>query len=238
MKRFLLLCWLCACAPGSARGGATFQWVEADVSLRPDFKATVMYSVCLRAEGNLHGFYFQGAEEQVIFDEANARAFFNNNQDSLPIEIKPMRGNKWDIILADGRAIDSGDVIYRFTYATDFAQSGHAGVTKSEFGELVYFNWAPVQWDSPLQHYSVRVYYPVHVTAEQFTLEEMNQFGFRTEKFMNKEYLISYYGQPFNNQRWLTVRLHKDKIPAHYHFRVQQYIDRGYFGELPASVPA
>ena len=32
--------------------------------------------------------------------------------------------------------------------------------------ELMVFNWAPTQWDDPLDHYTVKVVYPIDVQEE------------------------------------------------------------------------
>ena len=151
-----------------------------------------------------------------------------------------MSGKKWDIVLAGGKAINSGDVVYKFSYATDLAASGHLGTIQSEqFGTLVYFDWSPVQWEASMDHYTVRVYYPIEVQAGELSMKQMDQYDFKTEPFMNKEYLISYLGQGHNGKSWLTVRLHRKSPPANYHFRIKQYISAESFEPpRPADKPA
>ena len=112
-------------APRASADGK-LQWVEVDVSLRPDLRASVTYNVCWRSRGNLHGFYFEGVEENPVFDTATAKAWYDSNSKSLPLSIEKMSGKKWDIILADGKAIHSGDVIYQFTYAADLGRNGNS----------------------------------------------------------------------------------------------------------------
>ena len=225
-------------AAGVAHAAGTLQWVETDVLLHPDFKASITYSVCWRSNGSLHGFYFGGIEQNPSFDNASAKAFYNDNRDSMPLSIVPEKDKKWHIILADGKAIDSGNVIYKFTYTTDLGASGHLGLTNAETDKLVYLNWAPVQWDAPMEHYTVRVYYPVEMEPRELTLPKMGEYTFKTEPFMNSEYLISYYCKPYQGKNLLTVRLHRANIPTKYQFRVQQYISARYFNETPVKPAA
>ncbi|MFW5837143.1 MAG: acetyl-CoA decarbonylase/synthase complex subunit delta, partial [Desulfovibrionaceae bacterium] len=62
------------------------------------------------------------------------------------------------------------------SYAADFARSGHLGPTTApDIAELTYFNWAPVQWDEPMGHYTVRVIYPIETDAAELSMEDMEQ---------------------------------------------------------------
>ena len=222
-------------AAGVAHAAGTLQWVETDVVLHSDFKASVTYSVCWRSNGGLHGFYFQESDENTSFDFASAKAFYNDNRDSHPLTFSPSGNRKWHIVLAGGKAIDSGDVIYKFTYTTNLGASGYLGTTDAEAGKLVYLNWSPVQWDAPMNHYTVRVYYPIEMEPRDLSLPEMGAYTFKTEPFMNSEYLISYYCKPYQGKNLLTVRLHREDIPTRYHFRVQQYINARYFNDTPVQ---
>jgi hypothetical protein len=137
--------------------------------------------------------------------------------------------DKWDIVLAGGRAVDRGDVIYVFTYDVDLGRHGLLGRTRAGADELVYLNWAPTQWDDPLEHMTVRVYYPIEVAHGSPDAAFLAGVGFRTEKWMNERYLIDYRTQELGAKRWLLVQLHRERIPRRYRFRVQQYVDARFF---------
>jgi hypothetical protein len=134
------------------------RWVEADVSLRPDLTATVTYSVCYQSLGSLHGFYFEGVQETPQFIADTAKAYPGGSGAGIPLSISPVGGGKWDIVLAGGRAIDSGDVIYKFSYNASLLDSGNAGITRADQDLLACLDWAPAQWDEPMERHTIRLY--------------------------------------------------------------------------------
>ena len=79
-----------------------------------------------------------------------------------------MGGNKFDVVLAGGRAF-TGQAMYFLNYGGDLAGSGHIGWTKSKnFGELFYFDWAAEQWEYAMDHRTIRVELPIVVDGEKW----------------------------------------------------------------------
>ncbi len=150
--------------PLTARG-VEWKFVETDVSLRPDGKATIVYKIAIAPQGmRLHGFYFQGYSDRPHFDFSQCYATANGTRYAL--DIKDL-GDKYDVVLAGGRSVNDGQVIYILTYGTDLAASGYlARTTSSEHGKLVVLNWSPVQWDDRLGHYTLKIYWPHEVDGK------------------------------------------------------------------------
>ena len=228
----LLLCLALSAvlaAPAQARVSADVRWVEVNLGLQPDGKATVVYKVRYHVRsGELHGFYFQGAAGVPHWDRDRSVAE-DDAGNRYSLSITSLRDNRYDIVLAGGGAIGAGrEVTYILVYGVDLLRYGKVGLTESEFGELAYLNWAPVQWGEPLEHETVYVHYPVEARGE-VTVERLGELNFRTERWVNERYLIDYRAQEFEGRRFLTVVLHREDLPASYHFRVQQYIDSSVF---------
>ena len=140
-----------------------------------------------------------------------------------------------DVILSDGAAVTGGNVTYVLTYGVDLVAAGYVGYTQSEFGKLVYFDWSPVEWDDPMEHMTVYLHLPVKVPEKEVKNEFLEKIKFRTEKFVNSEYLISYYGSEGSDGLYLTQRLHRQDIASRYHMRIQEYLDASYFPNLGAA---
>jgi len=217
--------------------GDEWKFVEVDLSLRPDGKATVVYKVAIEPQGStLHGFYFQGYTGQPHFDRAQCYALDPDGA-RIGLDIRDL-GDKYDIILAGGRAVTRGRVIYVFTYGTDLAATGNlAKTTSPELGELAVLNWSPVQWKSRLGHYTVKIYWPATVGGAQVTHDDLARVKLRTEKFMNDSYKMDYFGTELNGKHWLTQRIHWQDTPPLGHLRVQEYVDAALFGQLAARQP-
>ena len=143
-------------------------------------------------------------------------------------------GDKYDIVLAQGRAVSQGRVIYIFTYGTDLAASRRLALTTSpEQGELAVLNWSPSQWDQPLGHYTATIYWPAEVAGPAVTPEELASRKFLTEPWMNRQYKLDYFGRQFNGKYWLGQRVHWEQVPVEGHLRIQEYIDASVFSSLP-----
>lgn len=121
-------------ALASPAAAVRWEFVEAEVSLRPDGKATVVYKVALEPQGlNLHGFYFKGFTGTAHFDMSGCYATDSAGRRHR-LSIRPVGRRKYDIVLAGGRSVRSGRVIYVFTYGTDLGASGHLAKTTSAAG--------------------------------------------------------------------------------------------------------
>ena len=182
--------------------------------------------------GQMHGFYFEGLDRATPeFSLAGSNALDDRGR-RYPLDITEVSAGKYDVVLANGRGIGPGEVTYIVVYKTDLSGAGMLDYTDSEFGRLVVFNWAPVEWDQPLEHQTVYLHYPIPVDGREVTQERLQQVGFRTERFVNERYLISYYGQEYAGKHWLTVRFHRNDIPPRYNMRIQTYVIDKFFPDL------
>jgi len=144
-----------------------WEFVEVELSLRPDGKATVVYKVAIRPTGRaLHGFYFEGYTGKCHFDRKRCYAVDARSR-RYELEIKKVAGRKLDVLLAGGAAVRAGRVIYVLTFGTDLGASGHLErTTSTQHGKLTVLHWAPVQWDAPLGHYTLTIHWPIEVGTD------------------------------------------------------------------------
>ncbi|MEE8524135.1 MAG: hypothetical protein V3T72_09410 [Thermoanaerobaculia bacterium] len=155
--------------------------------------AEVTYQARWHTAGTMSGFYFQGTAGVPRFTGGVAELPDGSN---VPLSIDPL-GGRWDIVLADGRRWGPGEATYTFTYETDLAAPGMMAPTTSPEGEpLVVLNWAPVEWDEPLEHETVAVRFASVPAGHQgdLGLELAAGLGLRTEPWVNQRYLITYRG--------------------------------------------
>src|SRR4030042_6832767 len=204
---------------------ADLRWVGVDVSLWQDGRADFVYKIKWQIlSGDMSGFYFQELSVDPYFNYENSYALDDQGR-KYPLEIKDL-GNKYDIILAKGRRYGPGTLTYIVHFGGDLGRSGNLARTTSEFGELVVLNWAPTQWDEAIEHYTVYVYYPITVIGKDVNPDD---YGFRTEKFMNERYLLGYFGQEYKGEWYFTVRIHKNNVQANEKIQIQQYVPAEYF---------
>jgi hypothetical protein len=221
-------------------GQGRLQFVETEVNLFPDGRASVEYVVRYTViSGEFHGFYFEGFDRLTpIFDRNNASAI-DSRGNTYGLDIKKISSDKYDIVLANGIGISSGYVTYRFRFAAGMSEAGYLAHTTAARGQkLIVFNWSPTEWDQPLEHYTVKVVYPIRYTSPQTdrsSIEaELLTRGFATERFMNQEYKIDYRLRKVGGEQHIEVLLHKEKARTKYHFRIQQYVDAYVFPEMRA----
>ncbi|MDP7423563.1 MAG: hypothetical protein QGH40_16950, partial [bacterium] len=222
---------------------ANLRWVEIDCSLRPDGKAIFVYKICyLVRTGEMHGFDMMGFGHTPVFNRERSRVIGSDRR-KQSLSIVNKGGGKYAIDIADQSHVGPGKAIFVIVYAADVAEAGQLAFTENEeFGPLTVFHWAPVQWDEPMEHETIHIYYPLEVPQEDIqegeVLEEFHRdtVKFMTEKFMNKRYLISYLATENKGKEWFTVRLHKNDLSRKYHFRVQQYVSRSILPLQEASV--
>ncbi|MBW1769837.1 MAG: hypothetical protein JRJ17_01480, partial [Deltaproteobacteria bacterium] len=221
-------------------GEGRLQFVETEVNLFPDGRASVEYVVRYTViSGEFHGFYFEGFDRLTpIFDRNNASAI-DSRGNTYGLDIKKVSSDKYDIVLANGIGVSSGYVTYRFRFAAGMSEAGYlASTTAAEGRKLIVFNWSPTEWDQPLEHYTVKVVYPIQYTSPQTdrsSIEaELLTRGFATERFMNQEYKIDYRLRKVGGEQHIEVLLHKEKARTKYHFRIQQYVDADVFPEMRA----
>jgi hypothetical protein len=127
------------------------RWVEVDVSPHADGKADIIYKIRYRVNsGQIHGFYFEGFDGATPhFDYDNSNAVTASGR-KYRLSISEVESGRYDVVLADGEAFGPGEITYIILYGADLGEAGMLDYTQSQFGKLVVFNWAPVQWDEPL----------------------------------------------------------------------------------------
>ena len=78
VKTVSILFLLIFCSIGSR--AVSWEFIEVDVSLRPDGKATIVYHVAINPQGfSLHGFYFEGFTGTPHFDPEKCHATDSNS---------------------------------------------------------------------------------------------------------------------------------------------------------------
>ncbi|MDH5756786.1 MAG: hypothetical protein OEZ55_08980, partial [Nitrospinota bacterium] len=240
MKRtfiFILFWSLTLCASSAMALSASPDWVEANISLRNDGKVDFLYRIRYQVfSGTMGGFYLEGAAENPVFDHANCFAEGDNGA-RYNLDVRRMSSRKFDILLAQGARYGTGGIIFTLHFAADLGRQGHLSTTEAaDLGKLTVFHWAPAQWDAPLSHQTMMIHYPIEAPGPEVDQQFLESVKFRTEKFMNKNYKIDYYGQPGGNGAfWFTVRLHKDGLKTREKMEIQQYVSNEAFPLNPAS---
>lgn len=235
--RTILLGWLMVIT-AAAWPASKKRWVEIDLSPRLNGQADLIYKIRYSVSNfDLHGFYFQGTGAVLpVFKYDECRAVADDGR-SFGLSIRRLADGRYDVVLANGAAFRNGEITYTLRYACDLARAGFLGRTQSQFGDLVYLNWAPVEWDTALEHMTVMVHYPIAVEGKEVAPELLQKVGFRTEPFMNQQYSIDYYGQPDDSGRyWLTVRVHAKSPGPQYHMQIKQYVSAQAFPLAAAAV--
>ncbi|MHC4992577.1 MAG: hypothetical protein ACYTGC_16525, partial [Planctomycetota bacterium] len=144
-----LICLLFISLAPAIAGRGEIRFVETDIDLRADGSAVVAYTVQWAVvSGELHGFYFEGNDRLRVSMVGRDAFAVDSDANRYELDIKPVGGGNWDIVLAEGRGVGSGTVTYVFAFQTSFAEAGYVAPTTTDDGtQLVVFNWSPVQWD-------------------------------------------------------------------------------------------
>ena len=199
----------------------------------------VQYKVHWRVNrGTMGGFYFQGEQGKIDWHRPGCGAVVNG-QRRFDLDLRDL-GNRWDVLLSRGQRFGPGEITYVLTYFTDYAAVGHLATTTSpEFGELVVFNWAPVQWDEALEHETVLVRWPIRVEKAEMSLEEVSELGLRTDPLVNEHYKLSYLGrrgtavsapeEPQAGDRYLVVRAHEEDVAPQEKMQLTYFVPTGVF---------
>ncbi len=219
---------------------ANLGFVETDVVLLPDGKAIVSYTVRynLVPGKTMLAFTLEGFDRlDPVFDNDNSWVITDDNE-SHGIDMVNLGGGKYDVINSNEQRLGGKYLTYKFRFVADMAAAGYLDRTTSNDGvELTVFNWAPVQWDEPMDHYTVSINYPLSFPQESGTREEIEQFlvdnHFATEKWMNERYLIDYRVVTIENSSRVQVLLHKNNPEARFKFEIQQYIADNIFNQMP-----
>jgi hypothetical protein len=213
--------------------------VSTDITivLAPDLEATITQRVEWKASGGgMHGFYFEGEPFLPAFDPELSYADIPGGK-RLRLDIKPMGGRKYDVVLANGASF-SGTAFYTLSYRASFAKAGLVGRTKSAKGEeLVYFDYAPVTWDSPLESRTLRLVLPKNVGGATLSNAEKSAIPMLTEVYVNEQNRIDWYGSPGTNSSWwLTGLFYQKNISTQASQRLQLYFPAGYLDIMPEAL--
>ncbi len=218
-------------------GKGEIRFVETTVDLRFDGSAVVLYTIQWEVQsGEFHGFYFQNDENLRINRFSDKSYAVDSHGNRYPLSISPVSGDKWDIILANGKGVSSGQVTYVFYFETNFAQAGYlAATTNAEGKKLAVFHWAPQQWDEAYNqdHYTLKILTPHTIPKGTMPRPyvESNTL-ILTEKWVNGQYLIDY--QRGENDR-LLILFHKNNPSNMFHMRTQFYMPAEWFGDLSSG---
>ena len=179
-------------------GVGEVDFVEAAVDLKKDGSAVVAYTVGWNVTGgSMGGFYFSGNENLKIEKFASESYAIDSTGRRHSLEITLLREDYYDILLADGARGSEGPLSYVFYFAANFSDAGYLSKTVSdEFGELVVFNWSPVQWGEAYHQksYTLKILTPYVLPSG---LKNIREYVYEnklilTEPYVNDKYVIDY----------------------------------------------
>ncbi|PIP38368.1 MAG: hypothetical protein COX19_13140, partial [Desulfobacterales bacterium CG23_combo_of_CG06-09_8_20_14_all_51_8] len=212
-------------------GTGEIVFVETQVDLSATGAAVVAYTVQYRViSGMMHGFYFMGNDRLKVRAVSEDSYALDASGRRYKLDISPVSGGKWDIVLAGRAGVSSGTLTYVFYFATDFAEAGYLAETMTAEGkDLAVFNWSPVQWDEAASqdHYTLKILTPHPAPVDRDLRQYVTGNGLiLTEKWVNEKFLIDYQAGP--NDRLLLV-FHKTRPGNHYDMRTQFYMPADWF---------
>lgn len=218
---------------------ANLGFVETDVILMPDGKAIVSYTIRynLVPGKTMLAFTMEGFDRITpVFDYDNCWVITDDNT-SYGIDIDNLGGGKYDIVNSNEQRLGGNYLTYKLRFVADMAAAGYIEKTTTSDGKgLTVFDWAPVQWDEAMDHYTVSINYPLEYPQQFGTREEIEQFlldnDFATEKWMNENYLIDYRVAMIEGIPRVQVLLHKNNPEAKFKFEIKQYIGEHVFSQV------
>ncbi len=118
--------------------------VEITMAVESDGTATVTNRVEWIIKTDMGGFDFVNpALDPITFQDAFVDLSGTNKR--MPVVVK-QSGNTWMLDTKNER-VPEGTAFWTFTYKGNLIDNAYIGkTTSSEFGELYYFHWHPVQW--------------------------------------------------------------------------------------------
>ena len=213
-------------------GEGEIRFVETTVDLNSDGSALVLYQLQWWVKsGEMHGFYFEGNDRLKVGMAVDQAAALDGDGKRYRLDIRPMGGGKWDVLLADGAGVAAGRTLsYSLPFKTNFHQAGYLLPTTADDGrELVAFNWSPVQWDQAAtqDHYTLKIITPfvLPADADPRALVDSEQLVL-TEPWVNEQYRIDYQRGPKGR---LLLLFHKTHPGNRFQMRVQFYMPAVWF---------
>jgi hypothetical protein len=123
-RMWMLVLTICVLASTALAGTGRLQFVETDVILYPNGQASVKNTVRYRVlSGEFHGFYFGGLGNLTAYFDTETAFGIDSGGRTYKLDIKNL-GDKYDIVLANGRGVRSGEVTYTFRFGTDMGDAG------------------------------------------------------------------------------------------------------------------
>jgi hypothetical protein len=208
VRVMILACLLVAIGSPAFALDADLVSTEVTLNLRPDAKVEVYYRIEWNVtSGTMNAFYFQGEAFDPAWDMQRTYVDLPGEV-RHPLRIDDLGGGKFDVQLADKKRY-SGRAYFNLVYAGDFTAAGLLGLTTSQdLGELVYFDWAPVEWDDAMTYRAVRLVLPVQVSGEKLPEDEILALPVYSEPWVNEQNRIDYYGSPGADGTYYLTMLH------------------------------
>lgn len=236
----LLFVLLLPTVNANASSIANLGFVETDVILLPEGDAIVTYTVRYNIipGKTMLAFTLEGFDRlNPVFDNDNCWVITDDDNTSYGVDIVSLGSGKYKITNSNGQRLGGKYLTYKLRFTADMAGAGYLDSTTSTDGKsLTVFNWAPVQWDEAMEHYTVSINYPLEYPQQSATREEVEQFlltnNFATEKWMNERYLIDYRVETIEGTPRVQVLLHKNNPEAKFKFEIQQYISKDIFNQM------
>jgi hypothetical protein len=224
--------------------------VETTVVYRRDGSADITQrSEWIVSEGEMHAFTFQGETAKMKFDPERCWADIGGNQ-RVPLEIKRLGPGKYDVALAGGAGF-SGAAYFVLSYRAGLAEAGMAGLTavppggQASEGTYFYFDWAPADWEYPLESRTTLVVLPITVPASAENNIAANGvsggpvsgdgidpfiagLGLYTEEYVNQQNSIDWLPvKGEDGENYLALRFYQKNLRPKASQRIQFYLYAG-----------
>jgi hypothetical protein len=141
MRIGMILMMMSVLASVALAGAGKLQFVETEVLLYPNGQARMEYTVRYKVlSGDFHGFHFGGLDRLKPYFDSDAAFGIDFNGKTYKLDIRNL-GDKYDIILANGQGVRSGEVTYKFRFGAGMVDAGYLAHTHAADGkDLIVFN--------------------------------------------------------------------------------------------------
>ncbi|MBQ8036081.1 MAG: hypothetical protein IJ268_03725, partial [Proteobacteria bacterium] len=145
----------------------------------------------------------------------------------IPLKINQTASGKHYELEADPK-IPNGKTYMIFTYSGNMIEEGYIGKTTSdEHGDLYYFHWAPMQWETAMKYRDVKIVLPVEVPSEQIPDNVFVQIAgysrndteasdsnakILTHRSLNERNKIDYIGTKIGDKYLLTMHVFQKDV--------------------------
>ncbi|MFW9835224.1 MAG: hypothetical protein ACFFEK_14585 [Candidatus Thorarchaeota archaeon] len=215
--------------------------IYVDVVVMPNGRINVTYWMNFTAAaGGLGGFDLRGIAEETIDDSSRAYAEWGGNRyDLLVTNYADGYGLDWVPRTPEGEQVQ---VVFGYFSTNRIIEKTTSGI----YGDLGVFNWAPVQWEIPIDYEAVQVIYPIEMNASWIepsngvTAEGAEYAGYvvdsnqglwhgSSQSSFEEENLLAYPYSASADPRYFTVSLGQSNLAAYDHFRVFHYTNWSFY---------